>query len=120
MVQTSTIVAATVGTVATGLIGEDIPQTLHVFCLPCLSAYAVYFDHRRRTDPDFRKQLKRESRKIARAAKEEAEASSSRLRDRLKAAVEEAKAEGFPADVEEKEAYFMNEIAKAEQLSQEG
>lgn len=83
-------------------------------------AYAVWFDHRRRTDPNFRKQLKRESKKQARAAKEEAEAQTSRQRDQLRAAVEAAKEEGFPTDVEEKEAYFMNEVARGEQLSGDG
>jgi hypothetical protein len=83
-------------------------------------AYAVYFDHRRRTDPNFRKQLKRESRRQARAAKEEAEAQTIRQREALRTAVEEAKEEGFPTDVEEKEAYFMNEVARGEQLSQDG
>lgn len=83
-------------------------------------AYAVYFDHRRRTDPNFRKQLKRESRRQARAAKDEAEAHTIRQREVIKAAVAEAKEEGFPTDVEEKEAYFMNEVARGEQLSQDG
>jgi len=103
MVQTTTIVAATVGTIATGLL-----------------AYAIYFDHRRRTDPNFRKQLKRESRRQARAAKEEAEAHTNKQRESIKTAVAEAKEEGFPTDVEEKEAYFMNEVARGEQLSQDG
>jgi import receptor subunit TOM20 len=85
-----------------------------------IKAYAVYFDHRRRTDPDFRKQLKRESRRQARAAKEEAEAHTSKQREALRAAVQEAKEEGFPVDVEEKEAYFMNEVARGEQLAQDG
>jgi MAS20 protein import receptor len=86
----------------------------------CLPAYAVYFDHRRRTDPNFRKQLKRESRRQARAAKEEAEAYIIRQREMIKGAVAEAKEEGFPTEVEEKEAYFMNEVARGEQLSQDG
>lgn len=85
-----------------------------------LLAYAIYFDHRRRTDPNFRKQLKRESRRQARAVKEEAEAYIIRQREAIKAAVAEAKEEGFPADVEEKEAYFMNEVARGEQLSLDG
>ena len=38
----------------------------------------------------------------------------------LKAAVEEALEEGFPTDVEEKEAYFMNEVARGEGLAQDG
>lgn len=64
--------------------------------------------------------MKRESKRLARAAKEEAEAHNSRQRDALKAAVMEAQEDGFPVDVEEKEAYFMSEVARGEQLAQEG
>lgn len=103
MVQTSVIVAATAGTFATGLL-----------------AYAIYFDHRRRTDPGFRKQLKKESKRQARAAKEEAEANSTRQRQAIRAALQEAKEEGFPVDVEEKEAYFMQEVSQGETLSSDG
>ena len=84
------------------------------------TAYAVYFDHKRRTDPGFRKALKRESRKEARAAREEAEAQGAQQKEAIKSAVSEAKEEGFPTDVEEKEAYFMNEVARGETLCQDG
>ena len=121
MVQTSTIVAATVGTIATGILGRRrLPSTSRALLIYLDLAYAVYFDHRRRTDPNFRKQLKRESRRQARAAKEEAEANNTRQRQAIRAAVEEAKEEGFPVDVEEKEAYFMQEVAKGEGFSAEG
>jgi len=81
---------------------------------------AVYFDHKRRNDPNFRKQLKKESRKQARAAKEEAEAQSIRARGAARQRVEEAKEEGFPDDSDEKEAYFMQEVQNGEVLSQDG
>ncbi|CAL3971370.1 unnamed protein product [Diplocarpon coronariae] len=103
MVQTSTIVAATVGTVATGFV-----------------AYAVYFDYKRRNDPQFRKQLKKESKRQAKVAKEEAEAHVIRQREAIRAAVDEAKEDGFPTDVEEREAYFMQEVARGEVLAGEG
>jgi len=35
-------------------------------------------------------------------------------------AVADAQAAGFPTDVEDKEAYFMNEVAQGEALCQEG
>jgi import receptor subunit TOM20 len=54
------------------------------------------------------------------SAKEEAEAHTIRQRQAIRAAVEEAKEEGFPTDVEEKEAYFMQEVARGEGLSGEG
>lgn len=85
-----------------------------------LAAYAVWFDHRRRTDPNFRKELKRESKRQARAAREEAEANQLKLKDTVKEAVRIAVAEGFPLDVESKEAYFMEEVSKGEMLSQAG
>ena len=83
------------------------------------AGYAVYFDHKRRTDPEFRKALKRESRREARAAKEEAEAQGEQQKGAIRAAMDEAKEEGFPTDVEEREAYFMNEVGQGEALCQD-
>ena|SRR5436305_7692723 len=80
----------------------------------------MYFDYRRQTGSNFRRQLKRESRRQARAAKEEAEAFGARQRETIKAAVNEAIAEGFPTNVEEREEYFMQEVAKGETLSNDG
>lgn len=83
------------------------------------AGYAVYFDHKRRSDPEFRKALKRESRREARAAKEEAEAQGQEQKQAIKTAVDQAKEEGFPTDVEDKEAYFMNEVGQGELLCQD-
>lgn len=85
-----------------------------------LLAYAVYFDYRRRNDPGFRKQLRRNIKKQERAAKEEAESQVFRQRQAIKAAVELAKADGFPTDVGEKEAYFMEQVARGEGLGTSG
>ncbi|KAL5359900.1 mitochondrial outer membrane translocase complex, subunit Tom20 domain-containing protein [Aspergillus floccosus] len=101
--RTSTLVAATAGTIVTGLL-----------------AYAVYFDHKRQTDPEFRRALKRNNRRHARAVKEEAEAQGAQEREAIKKAVQQAKDEGFPTDLEEKEAYFMGQVAKGESLCAEG
>lgn len=84
------------------------------------AAYAVYFDHKRRTNPEFRKALRRESRREARAAKEEAEAHGIKQRQAIKAVVQAAREEGFPTDVEDKESYFMNQVGRGEALCQEG
>lgn len=102
-IRPSTIAAISVGTVVTGFL-----------------AYAVYFDHRRRTDPEFRKQLKRESKRTARAAKEEAEVAGKEQKKAIRDAVEKANEEGFPKDPEEVEAYFMQEVAQGEGLCQQG
>ncbi|KAL9599480.1 MAG: hypothetical protein Q9219_003819 [cf. Caloplaca sp. 3 TL-2023] len=81
-------------------------------------AYAVYFDQKRRTDPEFRKALKRESKRIAKIAKEEAEAQGAQQKQALRQAVSEAQEEGFPTGVEEKEAFFMNSVGEGEALCQ--
>lgn len=85
-----------------------------------LLAYAVYFDHKRQTDPEFRRSLKRNNRRLARAVKEEAEAQGAMQREAIKKAVQQAKDEGFPTDLEEKEAYFMGQVARGESLCAEG
>lgn len=64
--------------------------------------------------------MKRDSRRQARAAREEAEAHTSKQKEAIKSAVKEARTDGFPTDVEEKEAYFMNEVARGEALCQDG
>ncbi|KAF2690413.1 protein import receptor MAS20 [Lentithecium fluviatile CBS 122367] len=99
----STIAAISVGTIVTGVL-----------------AYAVYFDHRRRNDPEFRKALKRDSKKQARAAKEEAEAQGKEQKKAIRDAVARANEEGFPKDPEEVEAYFMQEVAQGEGMCQSG
>jgi len=96
----STVVAATIGTAVTGFL-----------------AYALYFDHKRRTDPEFRKNLKREARREARAARSQAEAAGEAQKHAIKQAVDEAIEEGFPTSVELKEEYFMQQVAAGESLS---
>lgn len=100
-IRPTTIALATIGALATGFV-----------------AYAVYFDHKRRTDPEFRKSLKRESRRIAKAAKEEAEAQGAQQKQAIRDAVTEAQEEGFPTSVEEKETFFMNMVGQGEALCQ--
>ena len=80
----------------------------------------MYFDHRRRTDPNFRKQLKKESKRQARAVKEEEQVHRTKQKQAVKAAIEAAEEEGYPKDVEEKEAFFMNELATGEKLAADG
>lgn len=128
--RTSVLVAASAGTVLTGLLGKNprtrarqsqpTPSLTLWFPSDGATAYAVYFDHKRQTDPDFRKSLKRNNRRMAKAVKEEAEAQGAQQREAIKAAVQRAKDEGFPADLEEKESYFMNQVAKGEGLCADG
>jgi import receptor subunit TOM20 len=102
-VQTSTIILATLGTVTTAAL-----------------AYAVYFDYKRRSDPAFRRSLKRQQKQVSKAAKDEAVAAQKGQKDRLRQAVDEANAEGFPEDPEKTEEYFMTEVARGEQMCQDG
>lgn len=101
-VKTSTIVAACLGTTLTGL-----------------TAYAIYFDYRRRNDPEFRRALKRESKRQARAAKEEAEGAQQRQKQELRLMVDEAVEEGWPVSADEKEGFFMEEVGMGEKLCQQ-
>jgi mitochondrial import receptor subunit TOM20 len=80
----------------------------------------VYFDYKRRNDPDFRKALKRESRRQARLAKEEAEIQGKQQLEEIKQAVQEAIEEGFPTEIEEREAFFMQQIANGETMAGDG
>jgi mitochondrial import receptor subunit TOM20 len=52
-----------------------------------------------------------------RAEKEEAEASTKKQREAIKAKVDEANAEGFPTGVEDREAYFNEQVMAGEVLS---
>ena len=102
-VKPTTIAAISVGAVAAGVL-----------------AYAVYFDHRRRNDPEFRRQLKRESKRTAREAKAAAEAQGQEQSKNIRAAVERANQEGFPTDPEQVEMYFMQQVADGEVMCSKG
>jgi import receptor subunit TOM20 len=102
-VQTSTIILATLGTVTTAAL-----------------AYAVYFDYKRRSDPAFRRSLKRQQKQVSKAAKDEAVAAEKGQKEKVRQVVDEANDEGFPTDPEKTEEYFMTEVARGEQMCQDG
>lgn len=83
-------------------------------------AYALYFDHKRRSDPDFRKNLKKQQKKISRQNEEASKAAERSQKDRIRRVVEEANEEGFPKDPEETEGYFMQEVARGESMCTDG
>jgi import receptor subunit TOM20 len=85
--------------------------------LTLLLGYVAYFDYKRRSQADFRRNLRRNERRQARAEKEQAEASTQHQRDLVKAKVDEAKEEGFPVDVEERESFFNEQVMAGEMLS---
>ncbi|KAH8173130.1 MAS20 protein import receptor domain-containing protein [Sarocladium implicatum] len=102
MVNTSTVVTASVATAAAAIV-----------------AYAAYFDYQRRCHPDFRRNLRRNERRQARAEKEEAEAYTKKQRDAIKTLVDNAKEEGFPTGVEDREAFFNEQVMSGEVMSQD-
>lgn len=57
---------------------------------------------------------------MARAVREENEAQGALQREAIRKALARAKDEGFPTDLEEKEAFFMGQVAQGESLSSEG
>lgn len=102
-VSTTTIVAAVAGVLATSAV-----------------AYAVYFDHRRRSDPEFRKYLKKQQKKVHKSIEESAKANERAQKEKIRKLVDEANSDGFPTDPEETEAYFMQEVARGETASSDG
>lgn len=100
MVQTSTVLTISAATAATSLL-----------------AYAIYFDYQRRVDPSFRRNLRREERRQARAEKDAAQAQAGQKREFIRQVIDDAKEEGFPTGVNEKEQYFMEHIQKGEALA---
>ncbi|KAI5821258.1 mitochondrial import receptor subunit tom-20 [Pyronema omphalodes] len=84
------------------------------------SVYAAYFDYKRRNDPSFRRSLKKEKKLHAKAQKAQANVQNENQREAIHDAVRQAQMEGFPTDVEEKEAYFMGAVARGETLCAEG
>lgn len=64
--------------------------------------------------------MKRDNRRLARAVRQESEAEGMKQKEAIKQAVAEAKEEGFPTDTEEKEGYFMGQVAKGESLCADG
>ncbi|SNX82599.1 related to mitochondrial import receptor subunit TOM20 [Melanopsichium pennsylvanicum] len=79
--------------------------------------YAIYFDHRRRNDPVFRKSLRKESKKSSKAEKKAAAQRSQQEDVFIQELLQEVRAPGtFPAGVEEREQYFLKYVSLGEQL----
>ena len=108
----------------------------------CVVAYAFYFDHKRRTDANFRKRLRmlklsilhyvlftassgREKKKIDKSSAQDA-ASSAAAGDaplpteEILVAMARVKDDQVPTTPEEREKYFMSQVEKGEQLCARG
>jgi import receptor subunit TOM20 len=82
--------------------------------------YALYFDSRRRRDPEFRKYLKKQHKRVAKQDTEASIAAERSQKERISSVVSEANEEGFPRDPEDTEAYFMEQVAKGEGMCASG
>ncbi|KAH9977752.1 hypothetical protein BGW80DRAFT_1284013 [Lactifluus volemus] len=88
-------------------------------------AYAIYFDHKRRTDAQFRKRLRREKKKVDKSVAQTAESNptpdnASIPTEDIIAAMKSVKDDQVPTTPEEREKYFMSHVEKGEQLCAKG
>ncbi|EPX74789.1 TOM complex subunit Tom20 [Schizosaccharomyces octosporus yFS286] len=81
--------------------------------------YGVYFDYKRRNDPAFRKTLKRRYKKVHEAKKQEEEIAIKQFDEVIEDALEIVKSTPTPSSAEEKELFFMQQVARGEQLFQQ-
>lgn len=83
-----------------------------------LSAYALYFDHQRRSNPEFRKELKRRVKKEAKAAQvAEEQAKRQKLEKVTQYLTQELAADPIPASATERETVFTKNVELGERLS---
>ncbi|KAG0325244.1 hypothetical protein BGZ99_000899 [Dissophora globulifera] len=101
--KTSTIVASTIGVLAVATIG-----------------YALYFDSKRRNDPEFRRKLKKERKRVQKLAKEEANKLSTITTQTVEEALASIKDEDFPTSMEEREKFCMEQLSAGESLFTQG
>ncbi|CCM05579.1 uncharacterized protein FIBRA_07806 [Fibroporia radiculosa] len=85
-----------------------------------LVAYAVYFDYKRRNDTEFRKQLKKDRKRVTKQTAQTQEPSDGATIEELRAALARVRSEDVPASAEAKEQYFMAQVGMGEQLCAQG
>ncbi|ORX38243.1 mitochondrial outer membrane translocase complex, subunit Tom20 domain-containing protein [Kockovaella imperatae] len=93
----------TTGAILTGLVG-----------------YAVYFDYQRRHNPEFRKSIKKQHKKVRAAAEARNKAEKDRNSKLLREALKEIQAESPPSAPEQQEMYFQEHVGQGEQLAAMG
>ncbi|QSL66705.1 hypothetical protein MERGE_001089 [Pneumocystis wakefieldiae] len=82
--------------------------------------YAIHFDYKRRNDAAFRRKLRRDKKKLSRAQKAEAQHQEEVLAQAIRKAYHEVQRCTLPHLVEEREQFFMQEVAKGEGLYAQG
>ncbi|KAG6891695.1 hypothetical protein C0992_010098 [Termitomyces sp. T32_za158] len=87
-------------------------------------AYACYFDYKRRNDVEFRKNLRKDKKRVTKTIAQSKESLQSAKIDGQPSTIDEAlelvRKEEPPASPEAKESYFMGQIAMGEQLGARG
>ncbi|KAG0033996.1 hypothetical protein BGZ81_006508 [Podila clonocystis] len=101
--KTSHIVAATVGTVAVAAVG-----------------YALYFDSKRRSDPEFRRKLKKERKRAQKQQKEEDQKKAAKTTATVEEVLGSIKDEDFPTSMEAREKFCMEQLSAGEALFTRG
>lgn len=85
-----------------------------------VASYAVYFDYKRRTDPQFRRVIKKQREYKLQKEQAELKAKEDQMVKLLTRAMSLVKDEVYPTDVESREAYFMENLQKGELLFRQG
>ncbi|KAI5960300.1 TOM20 [Candida pseudojiufengensis] len=83
-----------------------------------ITGYAIYFDYQRRNSPNFRKSLKKNQLKQKKLKeKQENESKQSKLENVKTALMEDLVKNPIPTDLNEREQFFMEQVAIGEQKS---
>ncbi|KAF9356528.1 hypothetical protein BGX34_009881 [Mortierella sp. NVP85] len=101
--KTSTVVAATASVLVVAAIG-----------------YAFYFDAKRRNDPEFRRRLKKERKRLQKLAQEEAKVLSTQSAQTVEEALASINEEDFPTSMEQREKFCMEQLSAGEVLFTQG
>ncbi|KAF9915400.1 hypothetical protein FBU30_002029 [Linnemannia zychae] len=102
-VKASTVAVATIGVLAVAAIG-----------------YAVYFDSKRQTDPEFKRKLKRERKRAEKLAKAEAKRLADKSTEDIEDFLASVTEDDFPTSMEEREKFCMAQLSAGEELFVKG
>ncbi|CCJ28528.1 unnamed protein product [Pneumocystis jirovecii] len=85
-----------------------------------LSTYALHFDYKRRNNAAFRRKLRRDKKKLSQVQRQEALQQEEALAQAIRKAYHEVQRCALPHLIEEREQFFMQEVAKGEGLYAQG
>ncbi|KAI7862753.1 MAS20 protein import receptor-domain-containing protein [Spinellus fusiger] len=82
--------------------------------------YLVYFDYKRRNDPQLKKKIRRERKKAVKEVQDAETKAKEGVVQLIEAVIETVNKEVFPESAEEKEQYFLSKVAEGEALCSRG